>query len=46
MMLLRDVPGKARLSSLMKKSEASARWARPKSESVRKTSGTNERSAK
>src|SRR5215813_248544 len=46
MMLLTDVPGKACFSSLTKKSDASARCARPKSESARKTSGTNERSAK
>src|ERR1700756_2754729 len=46
MMLSSDVPGKACFSSRMKKLDASARWARPKSESARKTSGTNERSAK
>src|SRR5690242_2234042 len=46
MMLLTDVPGNACLSSLMKKDEASARSARPNSESVMKTSGTNDRSAK
>src|SRR4029077_9086933 len=46
MMLSSEVPGKACFSSRMKKSDASARCARPKSDSVRKTSGTNERSAK
>src|SRR5215475_6335444 len=46
MMLSSDVPGKACFSSRMKKSDASARCARPKSDSVRKTSGTNESSAK
>ena len=46
MMLSSDVPGNACFSSLTKKSDASARWARPKSESARKTSGTNESSAK
>ncbi len=46
MMLWSDVPGKACFSSLMKKSDAWARWARPKSESARKTSGTNDSSAK
>src|SRR5689334_21941306 len=46
MMLLSDVPGKACFSSLMKKSDASARCARPKRDSARKISGTNERSAK
>src|ERR1700758_1308804 len=46
MMLSSDVPGNACFSSRMKKLDASARWARPKSESARKMSGTNERSAK
>src|SRR5438132_2886149 len=46
MMLSSDVPGNACFSSRTKKSDASARCARPKRDSARKTSGTNERSAK
>ncbi len=45
-MLSSELPGKARDSSSTKKSEASARCASPSSESARKTSGTNESSAK
>jgi len=45
-MLFSEVVGKARLSSLTRKSDASARWTRPSNASERKTSGTNDRSAK
>src|ERR1700719_3261909 len=45
-MLSSDVPGNACLSSRTKKSDASARCARPNSDSARKMSGTKERSAK
>jgi hypothetical protein len=45
-MLCSDVPGNARESSRTRKSEASARRARPSSASARNVSGTNERSAK
>ena len=45
-MLLSELVGNARFSSFTRKSDASARWTRPSSESERKTSGTNESSAK
>src|SRR5215471_3409863 len=45
-MLSSEVPGKACFSSRTRKPDASARCARPRSESARKTSGTNDSSAK
>jgi hypothetical protein len=45
-MLLSELPGKARFNSRTRKSDASARCASPSSDSERKTSGTNESSAK
>jgi hypothetical protein len=45
-MLFSDVVGNARLSSRTRKSEASARCAKPRSASERKTSGTKDSRAK
>src|SRR5213594_3530857 len=45
-MLLTELPGNARLNSLTRKSDASARCATPSSASAMKVRGTNERSAK
>jgi hypothetical protein len=45
-MLSTELPGNARPSSLTRKSDASARWARPSSARARNTSGTNESRAK
>jgi len=45
-MLFTEVVGNARPSSRTRKSDASARWTRPRSASERKTRGTKERSAK
>ena len=45
-MLCSELPGNARFSSRTRKSDASARCARPSSDSARKMSGTKESSAK